>query len=366
MEQKSMISISQLTILMIMNVVGSSILILPSQLVAEAKQDAWLSLLISLLLSILIVWLCLAIYRKHPGKTLIQIFEAILGKWTGKAISLLFIMMYPFLLCALTLRSMGEFVKAQTMPDTPIEAIYVVFIIAVIYAVKLGIESIARTAEILSFIGFMMILFMTASLIPQIQLGNLLPVLEGGFKPVVQGIIPSMSFSFLEMVLFLMLLPHANMQAKAGKALLLGVIIGWSLLFTITLLSILVLGVEITSSEIYPTFGLAKKISIGHFFERVESTIAFAWFFTCFIRICIYFYVIVQGLAQALNLKDKKMLVIPLAIIIVNVALVAAPNTSYIYNFDKKILPFFNLTFGLLVPLFLWAASLVKSNKRAE
>ncbi|WP_419872570.1 GerAB/ArcD/ProY family transporter [Candidatus Pristimantibacillus sp. PTI5] len=366
MEHRSAISTRQLSILVIMNVTGTSILTIPSILAMEAKQDAWLAAILALFLTLPILFLYLALHKKHPMKNLTEIFEAVLGKWVGKLTSLLFIMIYPVLLSALTLRGMGGFVQVQTMPETPIGAIYIIFILVVIYAVKLGIESISRTAEILVAISLFMLAFMFITLIPQIHIEHLLPIFEGGFKPVIRGAVPLMSFPFLELVLFLMIFPHANEQAKVRKALLSGVFIGWSLLFLITMLAILVLGLEITSSETYPSYTLAKKISIGKFFERVESTIAFAWFFTCFIKMCTYFYLIVYGLAQTLNLKDSKFLIIPLGILIVNVALLVIPNSSYIINFSRTIFPFFNLTFGLAMPLFLLAATLVRGYARNE
>ncbi|MDQ8737245.1 endospore germination permease [Paenibacillus sp. LHD-38] len=365
MEHRSEISARQLSILVIMNVTGTSILTIPSILAMEAKQDAWLAAILALLLTLPILFLYLALHKKHPMKILTEIFEAVLGKWVGKITSLLFIMIYPVLLSALTLMGMGGFVH-QTMPETPIGAIYVIFILVVIYAVKLGIESISRTAEILVAISLFLLAFMFISLIPQVHIEHLLPILEDGFKPVIRGAVPLMSFSFLELVLFLLIFPHANEQAKVRKALLSGAFIGWSLLFLITILSILVLGLEITSSETYPSYALAKKISIGKFFERVESTIAFAWFFTCFIKMCTYFYLIVYGLAQTLNLKDSKFLIIPLGILIVNVALFFVANSSYMINFSRTIFPFFNLTFGLALPLLLLAATLVKGYLRKE
>ncbi|MDQ0493800.1 hypothetical protein QOZ95_001962 [Paenibacillus brasilensis] len=39
----------------------------------------------------------------------------------------------------------------------------------------------------------------------------------------------------------------------------------------------LVLGPDITARNIYPGYALAKKISIGHFLQRIEAIMATMW-----------------------------------------------------------------------------------------
>jgi len=364
MNNRAVISNRQFTILVIMNVIGTTILIIPSLLAKEANQDAWLSAILAFVISIPLLLLYLAIHRKQPTKTLVQLFEVVLGKWTGKLFSLLFLMIYPFFMGALTLRNVGDFLTTQIMPETPIEFIHIIFMIVVVYAMKLGLEPIVRAAELLIPIVLVMLFIMFVSIVPQIKSENLFPILDNGFKPVISGAIPFISFPFLENVLFLMILPSVREQDKVGKALFKGVIIGWAILFILILLSILVLGPYITASKVFPSYSLAKKINIAEIFERVEITIAIAWFITSFIRICFYFYCAAAGIAQTLELKEYRNINIPLAMMLIVFSLSAAPNISFLANTDLRTLPFFNLTFGFLLPLGLFIILAVKSRMR--
>ncbi|CAG7637056.1 Spore germination protein YndE [Paenibacillus solanacearum] len=362
--ERTCISTGQLIILVIMHVVGTTILVIPSILLAEAKQDAWLAALIALVASVPLMLLFLALHSRYPTMTIVEMLGEVFGKRIGNAVSLLCLIVYPIYLFSLTLRNIGDFMTSQIMPETPIEVIHIVFMAFVLYAVRLGLEPIARAAELLIPIVILMLFVMFIFVTPQIKHENILPVLENGFKPVFRAAIPFFSFPFMEGLLFLMILPQTNQQAKAGKAYVTGVAIGWAILFILTVLIILVLGTsESTLTNIFPTYDLAKKINVGRFFERVEITVAIAWFITSFFRVCLYLYCTAYGIAQALQLKEYRMLAAPIAILVVVFSLLAVPNPSYLRVLDVKILPFFNLTFGLIFPLILYVVALFRKPK---
>ena len=336
-----------------MNIIGTTILVLPSLLVKEAEQDAWISAIFTLAVSLPLLWLYLKLHRRYPDKTIAQITEIAFGKWAGATISIAILLMYPLLLAALTLRNVGDFLTTQIMQGTPIEAIHIIFIIVVIYAVRLGLEPIVRVGELFILIVLAMLTIMFVTVIPHIKVENLFPILEDGMKPVIRGAIPFIGFPFMENIFFLMIIPYVKDQARVGRSLVTGVIIGWFILFILTILTIVVLGTEITATEMYPSYMLAQKIDIGKLFERIEITIAVAWFITSFFRVCFYFYCVIAGISQMLKLADSRSLTIPLAMIVVVLSIISSPNTSYLMKIDLTIIPYFNSTFGLVIPVLL-------------
>ncbi|MCT6593161.1 spore germination protein, partial [Pantoea dispersa] len=72
----------------------------------------------------------------------------------------------------------GNFLTTQILPYTPLTAIHIAFMGVVIVGVRLGIEVIARSAEILFpwFIGLFGLLIL--SMIPQIKIEHIQPVFE--------------------------------------------------------------------------------------------------------------------------------------------------------------------------------------------
>ncbi|KON68627.1 spore gernimation protein [Peribacillus butanolivorans] len=353
MLEKGKIGSRQLTILVILYTVGDSILVIPSIVASEAKQNGWVSGIFSVAIApLLVVFLYDALRKCYPDLTLVEYSQKILGKWLGIAISLLFIS-YFFITTATYLREIGDFMTSQIMPDTPIQVIMFLFMSIVLMSARLGLEPLARSAEILFPFVVILLSSLMILLLPEIKFQNLQPVWEGGLKPVIRGSIPFIVFPFIESVAVLMILPFVSQKDRIRKSLFVGQLLAGSVLIIITMLAILVLGVDLTAKEIYPSYKLAQKINIANFLTRLEAILAIIWFITIFFRFSLFFYVTVLGLAQTLKLQDYRPLVFPFGMILLVFTLIMAPNTVYYSNFILEIWPFYAMTFGFLLPLLL-------------
>lgn len=352
--EKGMISVRQFSVLVAFVTIGDSILVIPSTLAVEAKQDAWISGLIGLIAGILVISLCSMAGRLYPHLTLVESIQKILGKWIGSIVALMFLA-YPLFSIAAYLREVGDFMVTDMMPETPVQAILILGISIIAMATSLGIEVIARTAEI--FFPWVIVLFLifVVFLLPLIEIDNLKPILENGFKPVLSGSLSFTAFTFMELVIFLMIFPNVNHANKIHKGLIRGALLGGIVLFILMIISILVLGADLTARNIYPSYSLAKKVHIGTFLERVEAIIAIMWILTTYCKITLYFYAFNLGLAQLLRLKEYRVLILPSAMTMIALALSIVPNITYFKKVTADYWPFFDLTFAVLLPLILLA-----------
>ncbi|MNV67112.1 Spore germination protein YndE [compost metagenome] len=192
------------------------------------------------------------------------------------------------------------------------------------------------------------------------EIVRILPLLEDGIKPVLRGSISISAYTFLEPVVFLMFLPYVNQQKKITKALLQGCFLGGIIIFLTVTVSVLVLGPDLTTRDIYPSYNIARRISVGGIFERVEAMIALMWMLTLFIEVTLYFYAFVLGLSQLLNLKEFRVLTLPTGMILIALAPLIAPNYTY-YNavFDNYWV-YYIITFGLFLPLVLLSVGMFR------
>ncbi|PLR80694.1 spore gernimation protein [Bacillus canaveralius] len=365
MLEKGKISVSQFTVLMILFMLGPAILFSPSVLAAEAKQDAWMAAALGGGIGLLFVWLYTTIGNRFPGMTLVEYCEEILGKWLGKIVALLYFSFF-FILAALLLRNIGDFVTVQIMPETPIEVIHIMFLSVVIMGTRLGLEPIARAGEILmpwTIIFFLIVVF---SIIPQIDFQKIQPVFEEGIKPVIRGSLSVVAFPYLETVIMLMLYPFVNSINKVRKAFLTGSLIGGIVIIIITALCILVLGADYTARNLYPSFVLARKIDIANFLQRIEAIVAGMWFITIFFKLTICFYASVLGLAQTLNLKEYRPLTLPLGMILVVLSIIISPNMVYFQTLLAKTWFPFTLTYGFFLPLLLLVVAIFRKKYLKE
>lgn len=363
------ISMRQLAILTLLFTVGSAILIAPSSMAAIAKQDAWIAALIGLGGGLLIVWLMVSLIRAYPQMTLVGVLEALLGKWIGKTVALLLTASLFLAGPATVLHDIGEFMTTQMMPETPIQALIILFTIVVLMGLRAGIEVLARSAELLfpwfTILYVSMVVLVSSRIEPQ----HITPVLEKGFSPLWPAAVSFMGIVLLpHFALLLFLPPAANRPQRLAGQMLLGSFIGGMMLVIVIVLSILVLGPEITARSLYPSYSLAKKIDIAHFLQRIEVLMAAIWFISLYFRITLYMLAVVSSLAQVFHFKDYRPLTLPLGMLLVAISLIVYPNQAFKQTWDTETWTPYILTVGLLLPLVLGGIHLLRnriSSKKA-
>jgi len=344
--------------------IGDSMLVLPSIPINDAQQNAWISALVGLAAGMMVVWLLSAAGRLYPHLTLVQAAEQLLGKWTGKAVSALFVV-YLFLSIGAHTREIGDFLTTQMMPETPIQAIHIMYAGILAMAARLGLETIARTGEF--FFSFF-IVFLAAFilfLIPDIKLNNLLPVLDGGIKPILRGSITMTAYPFMELAVLLMAIPAVRKPQAVHANFMRGAFMGGAVVLLIILLSILVLGPDYATRSIYPSYALAKKINVGRFFQRLEVILAFMWLLTSFIKSAIFFKVLQTAIAQTAGLRTDKRLELPLGMLVVFFSLIISSNISDFHEADLY-WPYMDMTFSVILPLVLLAAYAIRRAARRK
>lgn len=348
------LSLRQLTLLTAMFTIGSAILMAPAGMAATAKQDAWIAALLGVLLGFIAVTVHLLLARMHPGKNLIQIFEALLGKWIGKAVGVLFLITLFLSGPTTVLQEIGSFVTIQMMPETPIESIIILFGVIIAVGARLGLEVLARSIELMFPWVLFLFTAMTLLLLHEIKWEKALPVLEFGVGPLFPAALSFASIVYFPHFILLMIYPASlNNPDQAHKAVYIGSLLGSIVLFIIIALTILVLGPNITAQSMYPSYMLAQKISLGSFLQRIEAVMAIMWFISLFFRLSVYLYAIVTGLSQIFRISNQRVLMLPAGWIMVALAMFIYPNVTYRQQWDAQVWIPFSLAAGFLFPLVL-------------
>ncbi|TDL92858.1 spore gernimation protein [Vibrio vulnificus] len=348
------ISSHQLMILILLYSVGTVILHTPSPLAGFAKQDAWLAALFGTGIALIFVWFYIRVGNLYPDLALDQINEKVFGKIVGKMINLTFFF-WSFSTAAETTYYVGSFIETFWMPDTPLVALNTLLAAVVIITVRLGIETFTRTLEIFFIPILLLLTIFLISIIPQANIQNIQPVLEGGAKPLIRAVLFYVSVFTLSPVMFLMIFPSkVNERKKGGKAFYMGTLFGGIILILVIMLDILVLGPDTTVRNIAPSYTMAKKINVGNFLMRIEAIIAMIWIFTSYTRTVMYFYVSVVVFSNLFNIKDYRPFTTALGMIMVFCSLIVFPTVSSSGEFNKNIWLFYASTYGLVMPLILF------------
>lgn len=366
MEPVTKISVRQAALLVMFFSIGTTILIIPSGLAADAKQDAWIAALAGVGIGLLAVWLYKVLSGLMADKTMVEYNEALFGRWAGALVSLVFVF-FTFIGSATLLFYVGNFLTTHVLIDTPIQFINFLFSCIIVMGLRLGLETIARAAEVFFPWFFLLFFIMVVFLMPEAKLENLQPVLGSDMKSIIRAALAFACTAMFTLVTMFMVFPaHVKNREKLGKALFTGTAVAGVCMVLVTFLSVSVLGAETTARHMYPAYALARKINIGNFFQRVEAVLAGMWFLSIYFKITLYSYASVTGVAQILKLKDYRPLTIPFGMFLVVYSLVVYPNVVYMLEWDATIFQPYAITIGVLLPLFLIAAGMGKARRKRK
>ena len=355
--EKAKITNAQSILLFIVVVSSTGILFLPTIVYEIAKRDTWLTMVLVGFLGTVVAYIITKLGLMFKDKTIIQYSEIILGKVPGKIVGLIYCA-YFIHLDAIGIREFSELLVGPFFPGTPILFFTIAIMLVSIYAVYSGIEVIARVNEFifpLFMIAISGIIFLS---IKDMDFNNFLPILEGGWMPVIKGTYHEIYF-ISEMVFLLMLIPYINKQEKVQKSVFTGVIL-LALLGMVVFGGIgAVFGAALVNRINYPFLALARYVSIGDVATRIESLVMFMWVSGVFIKITILHYCAVLAVSQWLNLKVYKPLVIPIGAIMVVLSMIIAGNVVELGELLSKILiPYLIIEIG--IPFILLIVALLR------
>lgn len=353
------ISSKQLTLIMISQVIATAVIFLPGISAKEARESAWISPVVAMVLGIVMAVVVVTLTLRHPGKTIVQYAPDIVGRIPGKIIGLLYAWWFLHL-SAIVIREFAEFLITAIMVETPI-IVFIIFIILVsTYAVNSGLEVVARTNEFLMPLVIGSVVMIVALVTKDMKFNNLLPVLEKGWTPVLRGAYAPTSWMG-ETVALVMLLPYLNKPREGYKAVIAALIVVCICLVIMAAAGVAVFGAKELGRMEFPIFNLARVIRIAAFLERIDAVVMALWVSGVYMKVTVTYYCGVIATAQALNLRRYQPILLPYAILLGVLTIVLYDNVIELVTSLGKVYPPYAIsTFQFGIPLFLLVVSLIR------
>lgn len=149
MLDKGKISALQMAFLLYPTILATGFLVVPTASAKHAQNDLWMSSLLSFFLGFVAIATAHRLHRLFPKQTIIQYSERIIGKAGGSIIGLVYVFV-SFHACGSIVRQYAEFVKVNFMFKTPTLLIIGTMILLAAFAVRGGVELVARSALLLT------------------------------------------------------------------------------------------------------------------------------------------------------------------------------------------------------------------------
>lgn len=325
---------------------GTTFLPVAAIVIGSGGRDGWMSVLPGFAIGVPYGLMVLTLLAQYPQKNLLQITEILLGKWLGKMIGVLYIVITGYF-GGLLLGQLGDIYQRSIMPLTPIGVFYVGGIFLVCYLVWAGIEVFARFSEVIvPLIVIALVLNVSLSL-ARMERGELMPILSEGLKPIFWGMTKVMPFA-MEYILFLAgvlrFLPTGKQEfAQLRTGVWRAVFLVGILDTLVTLIQILVFGPTETIRLVYGLLGLGKLVEISRTVAGVESLFMGVWLGAVIIKTGAFFFTASWGLESVFGIKGVKWN-LALGAVFLGIALGFVRGQDLIREIslvdDKLILPF--------------------------
>lgn len=355
--QKEIISCRQFALLVCSFIIGTAILLVPSQIIATSRQDAWLAVLLSFFPGVLLTGLLVLLQKYYPGKSLVQMLTETWG--LPGLLPALVLVWFALHLGALVLRNIGDFIQTVMLLQTPLAATHILVALLSAYALFLGLEPLTRALALLIPLNLALYLLLQVIDLPGSRWAELQPLLSRGWEPLLKSVLNLSSFPVGEMILLALIVwPVRESPRRLAGAWCLGLGGGLFILLLATIGAITVLGPDDAARAVFARLSTADAGTASHLTVPV---LAFNWFIFTFAKFSLCYYAFVSGLAALTGINDYRSLVLPAGALLTTFSLAAYQNLGQELDFARMIWPVYALPIEYGLPILLLVSHLVRS-----
>ncbi len=323
----------------------------------KVGHDLWLAAIFAAIIAIPFILIVARLSKLQPEKDLFEIAENALGKLFGKLTNVIFLA-YAVLVCAVTLRTMTEFVHVVAMPRTPRIFTAIAIILVCAYAASKSVTVVARSSVMMLAV-FILIILVLVSGSKISSFASITPVFDVSVGEMANQ--TGSLFLYLFPDIFFLLVPLSQLKTKRSvrNVLLFGFGIGFIILFVSIFISLLSLGERTFVEMHFPLFESTSTTAIGGFIQRIEVVGAISELIATFIKLSIVFHVAARGIVRFTKAEAERDLVFPLALLIAAVSVLLFGNTIELRSFVSMSFVF-SLVVVVALPVVIWVATEIR------
>ncbi|MGQ9779908.1 MAG: GerAB/ArcD/ProY family transporter [Bacillota bacterium] len=253
---------------------------------------------VGLVLATPLLVLAYAWRRRFPGKNLVELGTAALGRPLGTTGSLLFLGVYLAWL-AVAVRDAGDLVLAYLLDRTPLWVVVAFFLLGVLYVAANGLVTLSRLAEFVLIPAFALRLAMSLLSLQGMEVSHLLPTFSASPLAYLRGGLGLLG-TFLPLAsLFL----HGDLLPGPGRLLrsaLLATGSATAILLLDALGAIGVFGADLVHELAWPGLAAIHHVSFPYLLvEQMGLLFLIVWLVSFFVAASFYLHLVAAGLAEA-------------------------------------------------------------------
>ncbi|MBZ9686195.1 spore germination protein [Clostridium estertheticum] len=352
-EKKNLLTPNEVTFILIGIMFDVTASNLPNVVIANAKQDGWISVIIGAIYPLYVALLAIYVSGRFPKENILVLSRRYLGKTFGTISNFLFLLSF-FSYFPPLISTLGIIIRTDAVPIlTPLK-IYVVLFFAGVYATSKGIKVLGRIGSITFWMGIAIII-PTISILKQGSFLNISPIFGTGIVNILKGSLDCV-YDYSLMELIFLIYPFINDSSKI-KASTLKAVGFTAIIYTwITFISIYYMGKDIIPKTIWSFFNVAEAVKV-EIINNFRYVFVFFWIIIAIKSLTIFNYVCIFILDDIKKIKSKKIVYVVMATVVIMLA-----KTYYgdllamneITKYTSPISTIYNLLYLTLITSLIW------------
>ncbi|MER2170878.1 MAG: GerAB/ArcD/ProY family transporter [Psychrobacillus psychrodurans] len=268
----------------------------------DAKQDSWISIIISYLAAHLLVIVIFKTLEIYESDDMYGIHLDLFGKYLGNFINIIFVVYYLLLFTAI-IENFTEVIVTWVFPDINPSFVVVTVLSLVIYAFTGGLRVIIG----LCFLCFFLPQWMIGVLLFPLEFANinyLFPILDNDVISLLKGAY-FMTLTIVGFEIINVLYPFIKEKKKAKLYVHLGLLYTMLIYLFVMLISLTFFSGEQLERVVWATLSLFSIIRFP-FFERIEIFTVCFWLIVILPNLCIFAWSAYRGFKRIIKINEKK------------------------------------------------------------
>lgn len=266
--------------------------------------------------------------------------------------------LYIFFISTLTINLTVRFQKGLLLETPPLVLALLGTGITLIL-VSRGLEVLARCAQLISIINWIIWGFIFLLAIPLFDIVNFQPVFQTPIPLLLTSALRVSAFSFATGFGFMMIFPRVRDSQKNYISVIKAFAVSGLLLVSTVVFTTGVLG-PAQGYFVFPALNASRLINVGEIFTRMEVLTGIIFWLGGFLVQSIYIYILTETMNEFFKLKSAQTLVIPLWILLSLVSIRNFASISEDVEFASKVYNWFTVPIQYVIPLLTMGVALTR------
>src|SRR5690625_56225 len=292
--------------------IGVGVLGAPRYIFAEARQDAWLSILIALVYIIIVAWVMFIILNQYKSADIFGIQVDVFGKWIGKLLGTIYIVFFAAELLSVLLTYI-EIIQIFLYPTIATWVMGLVLMILVVYSVLGGIRVIVGVSFLFVLV-MPWIFILLYDPITRMEILHFHPMFQASVTELLKGA-KATAYTFLCLEMLFILYPFIENKKKAKLPVYLGLSVSALLVLVTTIISIGYYSPYDLNKMDWAVLSLFKSVSLS-FLERFDYIIVAEWMMITIPTMIFLMWGVTHGMKRLYAIPQKKTLYVVAVIVL--------------------------------------------------